>query len=76
VHCESRVAVAVARGQFGNPEWEHLMFEAGTRGLLKLLQTKKTQYVCSELQTVRISERTRQRIVIKNCKSPVSPISN
>jgi hypothetical protein len=36
VHCESRVVVAVARGQFGNPEGgERPPLEAGTRGLVK-----------------------------------------
>jgi hypothetical protein len=35
VHCESRAAVAMARGQLGNQEGERLLLEAGTRGLVK-----------------------------------------
>jgi hypothetical protein len=46
VHCESRVAIVVARGQFGNPdEGEHPLFETCTRGLVKRQQTEKTRCV-------------------------------
>jgi hypothetical protein len=46
VHCVSRVAVAVARGQFGNPEeGERPLLEAGNIGLVKRQQTGKTKCV-------------------------------
>jgi hypothetical protein len=42
VHCESRVAVAVLREQFGNPEEGGCsLLETGTRGLVKRQQTKE-----------------------------------
>jgi hypothetical protein len=46
VHCESRVAVAEARGQFGNEEeGARPLLQAGTRGLVKRQKTEKTQSV-------------------------------
>jgi hypothetical protein len=43
-----RVAVAEARGQFGNPgEGEHLPLEAVNKGLVKTYQTQKTAVVNS-----------------------------
>jgi hypothetical protein len=46
VHCESRVAVTEARGQFGNSEeGERPPLKAVTRGLVKRQQAEKTQCV-------------------------------
>jgi hypothetical protein len=46
VYCDSRVDVAEAQGQFGNPEeGERSPLEAVTRGLVKIQQTEKTQCV-------------------------------
>jgi hypothetical protein len=46
VHCESRVAVAAERGQFGKPEEaKRSPFEPGSRGLVKEQQAENTQCV-------------------------------
>jgi hypothetical protein len=56
VHCELRVAVAVAQGQFGKPRRGTSSLEAGKIGLVMEQQTGKTQCVHSELRTVGISD--------------------
>jgi hypothetical protein len=44
IQCESRIAVAEAWGQFGSQmEGEHLLLEAGNRGLVKRQLTEKAQ---------------------------------
>jgi hypothetical protein len=50
----------------GIQEKERTPFEAGTRGLVKRQRTEKAKCVCSELQTVWISDSARSWIVIKN----------
>jgi hypothetical protein len=45
-HCESKVAVAAARGQFGkSEEGERPPLEAGTGGVVKRQQTENTPCV-------------------------------
>jgi hypothetical protein len=41
-----RIAVTEAKGQFGIPEeWEHLPFEADTKGMVKIQLTEKIMCV-------------------------------
>lgn len=55
--------------RLGSQEAEIPSLEGGTRGLMKVQQTEKTECVCSEVHDVRISDSAR-------LKSLMNPVSN
>jgi hypothetical protein len=71
---ESRVAVAVALGQFGNSRRELPQLEIDTRGLMNDSRLRRPSACYNELSNVR--NRVRLWIVSKDCKSPKIQLPN
>jgi hypothetical protein len=69
VHCESRIAIAVARGQFGKSGRETSAVGIRYQKTGDGQQTEKTQCVYSELSNV--INAARPSIIIKHCECPI-----
>jgi hypothetical protein len=76
MHCGSRIAGAVAWGQFRNPGRKMLAVGSWYQRTGEGQQTEKPKRVCSELQTVRTSDSARLCIAVKNYICPINPITN